>query len=59
MVWSFQFIKVAYVSSIREMSIVLTALISLFILKEKEAVGRIIPSIIIVLGVSILYFEIT
>ena len=27
--------------------------------KEKEAVGRIIPSIIIVLGVTILYFEIT
>lgn len=58
-VWSFQFIKVAYVSSIREMSIVLTAVISLFILKEKEAVRRIIPSIIIVLGVTILYFEIT
>ena len=58
-VWSFQFIKVAYVSSIREMSIVLAAVISLFILKEKNAVSRIIPSIIIVLGVTILYFEIT
>ena len=40
-------------------SIIVTLFISLFILKEKEAMGRIIPSIIIVLGVTILYFEIT
>ena len=58
-VWSMQFIEIAYVSRIREISIVLATIISLYILKEKDALKRIIPSIIIVSGVSILYFQIT
>ena len=58
-VWSMQFIEIAYVSSIREVSIVLATIISLYILKEKDAFKRIIPSIIIVSGVAILYFQIT
>tara|TARA_A100001234_G_scaffold159472_1_gene140854 strand:+ start:249 stop:560 length:312 start_codon:yes stop_codon:yes gene_type:complete len=58
-VWSMQFIEIAYVSSIREISIVLATIISLYILKEKDALKRIVPSIIIVSGVTILYFQIT
>ena len=58
-VWSMQFIEIAYVSSIREVSIVLATIISLYILKEKDAFKRIIPSVIIVSGVAILYFQIT
>ena len=58
-VWSMQFIEIAYVSSIREVSIVLATIISLYILKEKDAFKRIIPSMIIVSGVAILYFQIT
>ena len=57
-VWSMQFIEIAYVSSIREISIVLATLLSYFFLKEKEAKKRVIPSIIIFIGVTILYFQI-
>ena len=36
-VWSMQFIEIAYVSSIREVSIVLATILSVYLLKEKEA----------------------
>ena len=52
-----QFIEIAYVSSIREISIVIAAIIGLLFLAEKEAKKRIIPSILIVLGISIVYFQ--
>ena len=58
-VWSMQFIEIAYVSSIRELSIVLATIISLYVLKEKNAFKRIVPSFIIVNGIIILYFQIT
>jgi len=57
-VWSMQFIEIAYVSSIREVSIVLATLLSFYLLKEKDAKKRVIPSIIIFIGVTILYFQI-
>ena len=57
-VWSMQFIEIAYVSSIREVSIVLATIISLYLLKEKAAAKRIIPSILIVTGVTLVYFQI-
>ena len=57
-VWSMQFIEIAYVSSIREMSIVLATILSVYLLKEKDAKKRIIPSIVIVIGVSVVYFQI-
>ncbi len=58
-VWSMQFIEIAYVSSIREISIVLATLLSFYFLKEKDAQKRIMPSIIICTGITILYFQIT
>ena len=57
-VWSMQFIEIAYVSSIREVSIVLATIISLYLLKEKAAAKRIIPSILIVTGITLVYFQI-
>ena len=57
-VWSMQFIEIAYVSSIREISIVFAAIIGMFFLFEKNAKSRIIPSILIVGGISIVYFQI-
>tara|TARA_Y100001970_G_C13737642_1_gene604622 strand:- start:324 stop:635 length:312 start_codon:yes stop_codon:yes gene_type:complete len=56
-VWSMQYIEIAYVSSIRETSIVLATIIGFFILKEKEAIKRILPAFFIVVGISILYFQ--
>ena len=58
-VWSMQFIEIAYVSSIREISIVLATLFSYYLLKEVDARKRVIPSIIICTGITILYFQIT
>jgi drug/metabolite transporter (DMT)-like permease len=58
-VWSMQFIEIAYVSSIREVSIVLATILSVYLLKEKDAKKRIIPSIIIVMGVALVYFQIS
>ncbi len=58
-VWSMQYIEIAYVSSIREISIVLATLLSYYLLKEIEARKRVIPSIIICTGITILYFQIT
>ena len=57
-VWSMQFIEIAYVSSIREVSIVLATILSVYLLKEKDAKKRIMPSIIIVMGVTFVYFQI-
>ena len=58
-VWSMQFIEIAYVSSIREISIVLATLLSFYLLKESDARKRVMPSIIICTGITILYFQIT
>ena len=56
-VWSMQFIEIAYVSSIREISIVFAAIIGMLFLFEKNAKSRIIPSILIVSGISVVYFQ--
>ena len=58
-VWSMQYIEIAYVSSIREISIVLATLLSFYLLKETDARKRVIPSIIICTGITVLYFQIT
>ena len=58
-VWSMQYIEIAYVSSIREISIVLATLLSFYLLKETNAHKRVMPSIIICTGITILYFQIT
>ena len=58
-VWSMQFIEIAYVSSIREISIVIATLFSFYLLKEADARKRVMPSIIICTGITILYFQIT
>ena len=58
-VWSMQFIEIAYVSSIREISIVLATLLSFYLLKESDARKRVMPSVIICSGIAILYFQIT
>ena len=58
-VWSMQFIEIAYVSSIREISIVMATLFSFYLLKEADARKRVMPSIIICTGITILYFQIT
>ncbi len=57
-VWCMQFLPIAYVSSIRETSIIFATIIGLIILKENTASKRIIPSIFIVIGISLLYFQI-
>ena len=57
-VWSMQFIEIAYVSSIREISIVFAAIIGMVYLFERNAKSRIIPSILIVSGISVVYFQI-
>ncbi len=57
-VWSMQFIEIAYVSSIREISIVFAAIIGMLFLFEKNAKSRIIPSMLIVSGISVVYFQI-
>ena len=57
-VWSMQFIEIAYVSSIREISIVFATIIGMLFLFEKNAKSRIIPSILIVSGISVVYFQI-
>ena len=57
-VWSMRFIEIAYVSSIREVSIVLATILSVYLLKEKDAKKRIMPSIMIVIGVTLVYFQI-
>ena len=57
-VWSMQFIEIAYVSGIREVSIVFATIIGILFLSEKYASKRIIPSILIALGIATVYFQI-
>ena len=57
-VWCMQYLPIAYASSIRETSIIFATLLGLIILKEKNAKSRIVPAIFIVLGISIIYFQI-
>ena len=57
-VWSMQYLEIAYVSSIRETSIVLATLMGFFILDEKKARGRILPAVLVVIGITIVYFQI-
>ena len=57
-VWCMQYLPIVYASAIRETSIIFATLIGLLILKEKEANSRIIPAIVIVIGIGILYFQI-
>lgn len=56
-VWCMQYLPIAYVSSMRETSIIFATLIGLLILNEKNASKRILYSIIIVIGISLLYFQ--
>jgi len=57
-VWGMQYIEIAYVSSIREVSIVFATIIGMIFLFEKNASKRILPSILIVSGITIVYFQI-
>ena len=57
-VWSMQYLEIAYVSSIRETSIVIATLMGFFILEEKKAKGRILPAVLVVIGITIVYFQI-
>ncbi len=57
-IWSMKFIEIAYVSSIRETSIVIATLIGFFILGEKQAKRRMVPSLFVLGGIIILYFQI-
>ena len=57
-VWSMQHLEIAYVSSIRETSIVLATIMGFIILKEKKARGRMLPAILVVIGITIVYFQI-
>ena len=53
-----QYIEIAYVSSIREVSVIFATIIGVIFLYEKDAKKRIIPSIIIVGGITMVYFQI-
>jgi len=57
-VWCMQYLPIAYVSSLRESSIIFATLIGMIFLSENTASKRIFPSIFIVVGISILYFQI-
>ena len=57
-VWSMQYLEIAYVSSIRETSIVLATIMGLIFLKEKKAKERILPAVLVVIGITIVYFQI-
>jgi len=57
-VWSMQYLEIAYVSSIRETSIVLSILMGFFILNEKKARRRMLPAVLVVIGITIVYFQI-
>ena len=56
-VWSMQFIDIAYVSGIREISIIFATIIGMLFLSEKYASKRIMPSILIALGIATVYFQ--
>ena len=57
-VWCMQFLPIAYVSSMRETSIIFATLIGALLLKEKTASKRVLPSIIVVIGISLIYYQI-
>ena len=57
-VWAMKHIEIAYVSSIRETSIVIATLIGFFLLGEKQAKKRIAPALLVLGGITILYFQI-
>jgi len=57
-VWSMQYLEIAYVSSIRETSIVLATIMGFIILKEKKAKARMFPAVLVVIGITIVYFQI-
>ena len=57
-VWAMKHIEIAYVSAIRETSIVIATLIGFFLLGEKQAKKRIAPTILVLCGITILYFQI-
>ncbi len=57
-VWAMNYIEIAYVSSIRETSIVIATLIGFFLLGEKQAKKRVIPTILVLCGITVLYFQI-
>lgn len=57
-IWAMKHIEIAYVSSLRETSIVIATIIGFFILGEKKAKKRMIPAILVVFGITILYFQI-
>ena len=57
-VWSMQHIEIAYVSSIRETSIVLATIMGLIFLKEKKAKERILHAVLVGIGITIVYFHI-
>ena len=56
-VWSMQYLQIAYVSSIRETSIIIATLIGFFILGEQKAKKRILPALLVVVGITILYLQ--
>ena len=57
-VWAMKHIEIAYVSAIRETSIVIATLIGFFLLGEKQAKKRIVPAVLVLCGITILYFQI-
>ena len=57
-VWSMQHLEIAYVSSIRETSIVLATIMGFIFLEEKKAKKRILPAVLVVFGITIVYFQI-
>ena len=57
-VWAMQFIEIAYVSGIREVSIIFATLIGVYFLSEKFGTKRIIPSILIAIGILTVYLQI-
>ena len=57
-VWSMQYLQIAYVSSIRETSIIIATLIGFFVLGEQRAKKRIVPALLVIVGITILYLQI-
>ena len=49
-VWSMQYLQIAYVSSIRETSIIIATLIGFFVLGEQRAKKRIVPALLVIAG---------
>ena len=56
-VWSMQYLPIAYASAIRETSIIFATLLGFIILREKKARTRILPAICVVIGIGMLYFQ--